>query len=173
MNTVKKGGNVKNQGDSVHRHNNHYSHGPARHKSKFGQHMADAIAKIGGSWPFVIGFLAFIFLWVLLNGYLLFFKPWDPFPFIFLNLVLSCVAALQAPVILMSQNRQHEREVAKAERDYYINRKAEREIKILQRDMVELKAIVKKQPLKDETDALNAEIKKINEELKILAGLYK
>jgi len=99
----------------------------------FGQRAADWITKWAGSWYFIIGFFIFLGLWIILNVcFLINYKigePWDPYPFILLNLTLSCLAAIQAPVILMSQNRQQERDREKAERDYGVNRRSEREIK--------------------------------------------
>lgn len=99
----------------------------------FGQKAADWIAKWAGSWTFIIGFFIFLTIWMILNVYFLIEykigKPWDPYPFILLNLVLSCLAAIQAPVILMSQNRQVQRDRLKAEFDYRINKKAEQEIR--------------------------------------------
>ena len=97
----------------------------------FGQRLADRVAEIGGSWGFIIGFGIFLAIWATLNGLLLTrggFKPFDPYPFIFLNLILSMVAAIQAPVIMMSQNRQASKDRAAAEHDYEVNLKAELEI---------------------------------------------
>ena len=92
-----------------------------------GQKSADFITKWAGSWGFIIVFFIFLFLWMGANiyGWL---NQWDPYPFILLNLVLSCLAAVQAPVILMSQNRQAEKDRLKAGYDYAVNRKAERKI---------------------------------------------
>ena len=92
----------------------------------FGQKAADAVSTWAGSWTFIISLLVIMFIWMWVNVAALAFK-WDPYPFILLNFVLSTLAALQAPVILMSQNRQEERDRAKAERDYATNRKSERE----------------------------------------------
>lgn len=93
-----------------------------------GQQAADWIAKWAGSWVFILGFFVFITLWMLVNAtWLIFGRIWDPFPFILLNLALSCLAAIQAPLILMSQNRAVERDRHRAEYDYAVNRKAERE----------------------------------------------
>ncbi len=92
-----------------------------------GERSADAIAKWAGSWVFIIGFLIFLGIWMVVNVYA-WVGGWDPYPFILLNLVLSCIAALQAPVILMSQNRQAQKDRAKVEYDYKVNRKAERMI---------------------------------------------
>jgi len=94
----------------------------------FGQRLSDQIAEFGGSWTFIIGFFIFMMCWAVTNSTLLFADPMDPFPYIFLNLVLSMVAALQAPVIMMSQNRQGARDRLAAASDYEINLKAELEI---------------------------------------------
>jgi uncharacterized membrane protein len=133
-----------------------------------GQKLADWLTRASGSWTFITGFLLFLVLWMLINTYFILFTIWDPYPFILLNLVLSCLAAIQAPIILMSQNREMEREHAKSERDYYINRKAEREIKIVQKELVEIKEIVSKQSRKEDTDRLDKEIKRIEEEMEKL-----
>ena len=94
-----------------------------------GQRAADWITKWAGSWYFIISFLVFLVLWMMVNAtWIIFGRIWDPYPFILLNLVLSCLAAIQAPVILMSQNRAVERDRKRAEYDYAVNRKAEREI---------------------------------------------
>lgn len=93
-----------------------------------GAGAADKLARHAGSWTFIIGFLIFLIIWMILNSVIVFLGNWDPYPFILLNLVLSCLAALQAPVILMSQNRQTEKDRIKAEYDYKVNRKAERGI---------------------------------------------
>ncbi len=97
----------------------------------FGQRLADRIATFGGSWRFILIFLAVLIGWITLNAAALLGKPFDPFPFILLNLILSCVAAIQAPVIMMSQNRQEERDRQTARRDYQVNLKAELEIRHL------------------------------------------
>jgi uncharacterized membrane protein len=95
--------------------------------SKFGQKAADALTAGVGSWTFIILFLAILVLWILTNVYA-WINSWDPYPFILLNLVLSCVAAIQAPIILMSQNRANQKDRQRAEYDYAVNRKAEKEI---------------------------------------------
>ena len=97
----------------------------------FGQRIADNVASFGGSWTFIIIFIAFLLGWIAVNILLLANKGWDPYPFILLNLILSCVAALQAPVIMMSQNRQGEKDRDKAQNDYMINLKSELEIRML------------------------------------------
>ena len=99
----------------------------------FGQRAADAVATFGGSWTFVGLFGATMLLWIGLNGYLLLKggKTFDPYPYILLNLFLSMLAAIQAPIILMSQNRHSERDRASAEHDYEVNLKAELDIMLL------------------------------------------
>lgn len=96
-----------------------------------GQKVADKVAAFGGSWKFIILFGVFILLWILANIYTLLNKGFDPYPFILLNLILSCLAALQAPVIMMSQNRQEEKDRERAKKDYMINLKSELEIRML------------------------------------------
>ncbi len=108
-------------------------------KPTFGEKAADIITQFGGSWAFIIIFGIVIVAWVALNLYGLFFEIWDPYPFILLNLGLSMLAAVQAPIILMSQNRQTQRDRAKAERDYLINRKSEREIENMKKDLGNIK----------------------------------
>lgn len=96
-----------------------------------GQRLADKVASFGGSWKFILLFLFFLMAWIAVNTVLLLNKPFDPFPFILLNLILSCIAALQAPVIMMSQNRQDEKDRERAKKDYMINLKSELEIRML------------------------------------------
>ena len=102
-----------------------------RKRLTFGQRTADAVARVGGSWPFVIGFGLFLSAWIALNSVLSRPHAFDPFPYILLNLVLSCLAAVQAPVIMMSQNRSAARDRAEADQDYRVNLKAEIEIATL------------------------------------------
>jgi uncharacterized membrane protein len=99
--------------------------------TKFGDRLADNIAAFGGSWKFIIIFLAILLIWILINAWLLLSKPFDPYPFILLNLILSCIAAIQAPVIMMSQNRQEARDRLRSENDYVVNLKSELEIRLL------------------------------------------
>ena len=96
-----------------------------------GQRLADRIAAFGGSWAFILMFAAILFSWMFLNSYVLLRRPFDPYPYILLNLALSALAALQAPVIMMSQNRQEARDRTRAMHDYQINLKAELEIRQL------------------------------------------
>ena len=100
-------------------------------KWTLGERVADRIAEFGGSWKFVIGFGVFIALWVLMNSLVLLWRPVDPYPYILLNLVLSCLAAFQAPVIMMSQNRQEAKDRLRSQHDYQVNLKAELEIRHL------------------------------------------
>ncbi len=100
-----------------------------------GQKLADHVAAFGGSWTFIITFFLFILVWMLVNIWFLATKPFDPFPFILLNLILSCLAAIQAPIIMMSQNRQEQKDRIRGEHDYKINLKAELEIKLLSEKM--------------------------------------
>ena len=100
------------------------SESPTAEKYTLGQRAADAIAKFAGSWAFIFFFTGVLILWMLVNT-LLAAKAFDPYPFILLNLVLSCVAAIQAPLIMMSQNRQEEKDRRRAENDYKVNLKTE------------------------------------------------
>ncbi len=97
----------------------------------YGQIVADKVAAFGGSWTFIIAFFVFISIWIGSNVIIFTNKEFDPYPFILLNLILSCVAALQAPVIMMSQNRQEEKDRERAKKDYMINLKSELEIRML------------------------------------------
>ena len=104
-----------------------------------GDRLADAVARTGGSWPFIVGFLIFLAAWTAGNVWMLGRASFDPYPFIFLNLVLSMIAALQAPIIMMSQNRQGERDRIAAAHDYEVNLKAEIEIMALHEKLDELR----------------------------------
>lgn len=99
--------------------------------STFGQRLADKVATFGGSWTFILFFAGVLVVWITINSLAMLGRPFDPYPFILLNLVLSCLAALQAPVIMMSQNRQEVKDRLRAENDYRINLKAELEIRHL------------------------------------------
>ena len=96
-----------------------------------GERLADRIATFGGSWPFLICFGFFVLFWIATNSLVLLWRPVDPYPFILLNLVLSCLAAIQAPVIMMSQNRQEAKDRLRSQHDYQVNLKAELEIRQL------------------------------------------
>ncbi len=97
----------------------------------FGERLADHIATFGGSWAFLICFGTFLVLWIIANSLVLWLHPPDPYPFILLNLILSCLAAVQAPVIMMSQNRQEAKDRLRSQHDYQVNLKAELEIRHL------------------------------------------
>lgn len=101
----------------------------------YGQKLADKIAEFGGSWIFIIFFFSFLLTWIGINIWYLAGKAFDPYPFILLNLILSCLAAIQAPIIMMSQNRQEQKDRARSEHDYMINLKAELEIRLLHEKM--------------------------------------
>jgi uncharacterized membrane protein len=100
-------------------------------KLTFGERLSDQIASFGGSWRFIILFAVILVLWIILNAALLVNRGFDPYPFILLNLILSCLAAMQAPIIMMSQNRAELRDRLRSENDYKINLKAELEIRHL------------------------------------------
>lgn len=110
----------------------------AEHKT-FADLMADRIATFGGSWRFVIVFIGVMVVWIAINSLALFQPRFDPYPFILLNLVLSCIAALQAPIIMMSQNRQEKRDRLRAEQDYKVNLKAELEVRLLMTQLDQLR----------------------------------
>jgi len=130
----------------------------------FGDRVADTIARTGGSWSFILTFIAFLILWTAGNVWLLSRDAFDPYPFIFLNLVLSMVAALQAPVIMMSQNRQTERDRIDAAHDYEVNLKAEIEIMALHEKLDELRhsEII---GIRDEILRLAEQVQRIDEKL--------
>ena len=127
--------------NSPHKNNKHPI---AKEKLTIGQIYADKLTTFVGSWYFIIGLFIFIAIWMILNAYLLITKLWDPYPFILLNFILSCLAAIQAPIILMSQNRGSEKDRLRAEYDYKVNRKAEREIQTIQKNLENIKRAIKK-----------------------------
>lgn len=100
-------------------------------KWSFGERLADHIASFGGSWSFLIFFALFLIFWIVMNSLVLLWRPVDPYPFILLNLLLSCLAAIQAPIIMMSQNRQEAKDRLRSQHDYKVNLKAELEIRQL------------------------------------------
>ena len=118
---------------------NHLLH---KRKLTLGQKAADRLTKFCGSWTFIISLFVFMSIWIFLN-LTAYVHHWDPWPFIILNLTLSCLAAIQAPIILMSQNREEEKMKLKAERDYLINKKAEREVEDIQKDLDEIKKLIR------------------------------
>jgi uncharacterized membrane protein len=110
-----------------------------------GQKISDQVAKFGGSWMFIISFSVVLFIWILFNSFASTRTQFDPFPFILMNLILSTIAALQAPIIMMSQNRTEERDRKRNENDYLINLKAELQIRslhhkidVLQKDQMKI-----------------------------------
>ncbi len=104
-------------------------------RMSFGERAADKVASFGGSWKFIGIFTGILLVWIAINGIVLANRGFDPYPFILLNLVLSCVASLQAPIIMMSQNRQSAKDRLQAEHDYQVNLKAEVEIRTLHEKM--------------------------------------
>ena len=106
-------------------------------KITFGQRASDKLAEFAGSWFFIISFTLFLIIWILINVYFL-KNPFDPYPFIMLNLVLSCVAAIQAPLIMMSQKRQEQKDRERAENDFKVNLKCEIILENLHRKLDEL-----------------------------------
>jgi len=133
--------------------------------STFGQRLSDKIAKFGGSWAFIIFFMSFILFWILINLIWLTGKGFDPYPFILLNLILSCIAAMQAPVIMMSQNRQEEKDRQRARNDYMINLKSELEIRMLHQKIDHLVMHQQKELMeiqKIQVDMLNEIMSKTN-----------
>ncbi|MFZ1296603.1 MAG: DUF1003 domain-containing protein, partial [Saprospiraceae bacterium] len=96
-----------------------------------GQRLADLVASFGGSWTFILTFFGFIAIWIVINIFWFKNQQFDPYPFILLNLILSCIASLQAPIIMMSQNRQEEKDRERSKKDYMINLKSELEIRML------------------------------------------
>lgn len=109
----------------------HHPDAGTEEDASFGARMADHVARFGGSWPFILSFLGVLLVWIGVNVSGLLRQPFDPYPFILLNLVLSCLAAVQAPIIMMSQSRQETKDRLRAENDYRVNLKAELEIRQL------------------------------------------
>jgi len=117
------------------------THSNVEQNLSYGQMLADKIASFGGSWKFIIIFMSFILVWMAINIAFLINKAFDPYPFILLNLILSCLAAIQAPVIMMSQNRQEEKDRERARNDYLVNLKSELEVRMLHEKMDHLMQI--------------------------------
>jgi uncharacterized membrane protein len=131
-------------------------------KISLGERLADSIARVGGSWTFIIAFIVFLVLWAISNVWLLGAERFDPYPFIFLNLLLSMLAALQAPVIMMSQNRQAEHDRVDAAHDYEVNLKAEIEIMALHDKLDDLRH--------QEIVALRDEIRELTKSVALLCA---
>lgn len=104
---------------------------PPREILTRGQRVSDIVARFGGSWAFILSFFVVLIVWIIYNSAVPKSDIFDPYPFILMNLILSCIAALQAPIIMMSQNRQEEKDRKRGENDYMVNLKAELEIKLL------------------------------------------
>jgi uncharacterized membrane protein len=131
-------------------------------KETFGVWLADKVAEFGGSWTFIMIFVAFLLSWAVLNTIILVTGALDPYPFIFLNLLLSMVAALQAPIIMMSQNRQSQKDRLTAQHDYEVNLKAELEIMALHEKFDQLR-----------NEQLTQMLAKHDEQIKLLTDLVK
>lgn len=128
-----------------HKHPMRHEHHPIfRQELSWGQIAADKVSQIGGSWWFVLAFFVFLITWICINVTFLRADPFDPYPFILLNLALSVLAAIQAPIILMAENRQTERDRIDAKYDHAINRKAEREIQQIQKDLASIRRMIRK-----------------------------
>lgn len=112
-----------------------HKHPANRHKWSWGQKIADWLATFAGSWKFIICLILLIVIWMGINAYEFFFTSFDPYPFVFLNLIMGTITAILAPVILMSQNRQEQKDRIRAEYDYEVNKKAEREIEELRKQL--------------------------------------
>jgi uncharacterized membrane protein len=119
-------------------------HDQPRPKPTLGQRSADLVTRWVGSWKFIITLFIIMAIWIGMNIYAIYWNVWDEYPFILLNFVLSCLAAVQAPIILMSQNRAAEVDRKRAEYDYAVNRKAEREVSNIQKDLDEIKSLIKR-----------------------------
>ncbi len=104
---------------------------PKTDELNFGEKLSDNVAVFGGSWKFIISFFIVLIIWIIFNALAIGVYKFDPYPFILMNLILSCIAALQAPIIMMSQNRQEEKDRKRSENDYLINLKAEMQIRSL------------------------------------------
>lgn len=127
-----------------------------------GERLADSIARVGGSWSFILAFLAFLVVWCVVNTVVLMTRAFDPYPFIFLNLVLSMLAAIQAPIIMMSQNRQAERDRFEAAKDYEVNLKAELEVLSLHQK-IDLQVLTELSAVRQEIEKLNRLVAQGNE----------
>jgi len=144
-------------------------------KLTIGQKLADKIAEFGGSWTFIIIFFLILLAWILVNSIVLLTGSFDPFPYILLNLVLSCLAAIQAPIIMMSQNRKEEKDRLRSENDYKVNLKAELEIRHLHEKMDNLvqkqwQRLIEIQKIQmDLLDERNYELRKRNRKNKIIS----
>ncbi|MBY5365550.1 MAG: DUF1003 domain-containing protein [Rhizobium sp.] len=125
-------------------------------EASFGERIADSIARIGGSWSFIIAFFVFLTAWTVINTIILVSGAFDPYPFVFLNLILSMLAAIQAPIIMMSQNRQAERDRFEAAKDYEVNLKAELEVLSLHQK-IDMRVLTELTALREDVARLSAE----------------
>jgi uncharacterized membrane protein len=126
-------------------------------EASFGERIADSIARIGGSWSFIIAFFVFLTAWTVINTIILVSGAFDPYPFVFLNLILSMLAAIQAPIIMMSQNRQAERDRFEAAKDYEVNLKAELEVLSLHQK-IDMHVLTELTGLREDVARLSAEL---------------
>ncbi|MBY5805903.1 DUF1003 domain-containing protein [Rhizobium ruizarguesonis] len=126
-------------------------------EASFGERVADSIARIGGSWSFIIAFFVFLIAWTVINTIILMTGAFDPYPFVFLNLILSMLAAIQAPIIMMSQNRQAERDRFEAAKDYEVNLKAELEVLSLHQK-IDMRVLTELTALREDVARLSAEL---------------
>ncbi|WP_437918892.1 DUF1003 domain-containing protein [Sphingobacterium sp. LRF_L2] len=124
-----------------------------------GQQVSDKVARFGGSWKFIIIFTVLLALWIVYNSFVAKQDQFDPYPFILMNLVLSCIAALQAPIIMMSQNRQEEKDRQRGENDYLVNLKAELEIRSLHQKI----DMLQEEQIKQLFDSQVAHLKLLNQ----------
>lgn len=125
--------------------------------ASLGDKLADGIARVGGSWGFIIGFCCFLIFWAVINTIILTTGAFDPYPFIFLNLLLSMLAAIQAPIIMMSQNRQAARDRFEAAKDYEVNLKAELEVLSLH-EKIDVKVLAELALLRQELAQLHSKV---------------
>lgn len=134
-------------------------------KRTFGEKLSDKVAEFGGSWKFIIVFCVAMFIWIAFNTFVMSNKSFDPYPYILLNLILSCVAAIQAPIIMMSQNRQESKDRKRAINDYMVNLKTEIEIRNLH-EKVDLSIIDQYKTLCEIQQKQIELLEKINSKLK-------
>jgi len=137
-------------------------------KRTIGQKAADIVNSLVGSWWFVFFVLGYIAIWILLNTHLPTLGVWDPFPFIVLNLTLSSIAALHASVILMSQNRRAELDAERIANDYIVDKRTEKEIKLLQLDVTLIRQALLKEKASHRIEKLDAEIKNLEKDILLL-----
>ncbi|MBM4169163.1 MAG: DUF1003 domain-containing protein [Ignavibacteria bacterium] len=137
-------------------------------KLNLGERLSDKIASFGGSWGFIISFSVLVAIWFVLNTVQFWFEPFDPFPYIFLNLMLSCLAAIQAPIIMMSQNRAQKKDRLKAELDYQVNLKSELLLQNLHIKFDELRS----QELRDIHKAVSEDLKRLQDQIQSLSSQF-